>query len=775
MLFRRFTESVLAARWVYLAGLLVVIATTVGGVVWINADFSARAFFGSDDPETAYLDGYLERWGQDDVLFVVLDGQGRSLVTRERLKAIDGLISELEDDPQVEWAMGVSRLPRVRRGPAGLWLPVPLMGTVPNVEDDSPRMDAWRAATLGDPQLVPNFLSKDGTSSSILVRLDVDTDDLAAVRPVVHRIEAMLEERGDGVRYLVGGIPAIRADVIDVIVTDQIVFVPLAATLMGLMLFVLFRSVHGVLIPGIAAGVPIAMLLGVMGWTGEAFGLLNQVLLALIPAIAVADAIHLLARYHEEVHAQIGDAPDTPVAVRESATVEAMSHLGVACFLTSFTTVIGFLSLRAARMPVLSLFGTYAAVGVALAYFTVVFVIPLAIQATRGRARRPSEGGPMGSFLQFCGRTTVARPWSWVALGGVVVVAAAAAGTLVEVDPRLTETFVESHPTTQANRMVDEELGGVLALEYELNGSPGAFHDPELLRALSGLDAITAEVPAVRSSWSVAAAVASTSLLMGGPEEVPASPKLLQRLLGLLDDAGSLAPLLSEDADRGRLIVRTVDVGATEFERMGKEFEGQFATALAPYGVVPHLTGTSFVAYRGMSRVAVDLRNSLLVAFGVIGLVITVLFRSPRMGLLSLVPNVIPLLVAYGAMGVFGWSLEPAAGLVFTVAIGISVDNAIHILARFREETGRGRGVEEAVTAALKHSGRAIIVTSIILTVGFAVNVHSSSPANALFGKMGGIAIVSAMFCALFVLPSLLVLVFRGEETGAEAAAPVVA
>lgn len=744
----------------------------------LGADFSVEAFFGRSDPATVYLKGYLDRWGEDDMLLVVADGGDEGLLSRRRLRGMDELADQLAEVDGVGGVMGLPRVPRVQRGPAGQWMPTPLLATAPPADAPPDRLERWTSSVLADSSLVPTFLSEEGRFGVIMMALDVDTQDLSQVKPVVQGIQEALEQarrdgdRLEGVGFHIGGVPAIRSDVLGVIVRDQVMNVPIAAVLMGGLLALLFRSRHGVLIPGVAAGVPVFMLLGLMGWTGEPFGLLNQVFLALVPAIAVADAVHLVSRYHEEADALGGASRDMDVQIRNEAIIRAMSYMGLACFLTSFTTIIGFLSLLLTDMPVLRTFGIYAALGVGLAYFTVLFIVPLALLSTRSGARRldHDDEGVIGWALRLCWEIATRRA-GWVLSGALgVLLGCVYLAWDVEADWKVTATFHDDHPVSVANRIIDDELGGVLALEVDMVGPPGVFRDREVLETLHGLEKETRERFIVRASASLASMVATTArLVSGGQEAIPEEEGALRRVLDLGDRAGQLSRFVDEEGARSRVVLRMRDLGATHFLALNDSVREAFRERLEPLGIEVHTTGSSLVASRGVGRVTTDLRDSLLAAFGVIAVIIAVLFRKVRYGVISVLPNVLPLAAALGVMAVAGWTLEPGAAVVFTIAIGISVDSAIHVFARFDESRSQGHGVDEALRDAIFHSGRAILITTLILIVGFAVNINSSAPANAAFGRIGTTIVGVALVSNLLVLPALIKLVAQtGKLAGAE-------
>lgn len=757
---------ILRHRLLSTALLLVAFLAVSLGAWWLTADFSVKAFFGREDPETTYLAEYVEQWGEDDMILVVVDGGEQGLLTRENLERVDGLVGQLEALDGVDKVISLTRIPRAKRGFAGTWIPQPLLATVPRPGNDE-LMSRWQSALLADPRVVPSFLSVDGRYGVVMVALSVDTADLTAVRPVVHAVEAVVEAvQGSGLSFKVAGVPAIRAHILDVIVRDQILFVPVAGVVIALLLLLLFRSRHGVLIPLVAAGVPVVMLLGVMGWMGEPFNLINQSLLALVPAIAVADAIHLVSRYHEEGRRLADANGDLSPEGRDLAIVRAMAFMGVACFLTSFTTVVGFASLLQTDLPVLQGYGAYAALGVALAYATVLVIVPLTLLGARRNARRIEHGneGWLGRALELCAVLSIEKPWHCVGVAAVVTAGSLWFGMQVSVDTKVTQTFFDSHPTTQANYLVDDHLGGVLAYEFDLRGEPGTFARPDVLAAIQRVEDKVANHEAVRTSVSVATIVRATSVLVGGPDQVPSDPEVLKRLFQLNEDGSGIAALVTPEHDRARLMIRTVDTGAVAFLALGELLQAEVDAELSPLGLRAHLTGSSYVAYRGLGRVTSDLRDSLISAFGVIGLIIAVLFRDVWLGALSLIPNVLPLVFGYGLMGLAGWQLEPAPAVVFTIAIGVSVDSAIHVIARYREEREGGETVDASVRNAIHHSGRAVMITAIILAVGFAINIGSSSPANASFGRLGTVVILAALASNLLVLPAMLKLGIAGSS-----------
>ena len=381
------------------------------GITFLGVDFNAKAFYATQDPEGAFLVDYSSRWKQDDLMVVTVEGaEGESVLTAERLAVIGAVRASLAAEPSVGSAQAITDLKRTRMslfGPS-------VRDLVDDIPDTPESLERWQTEILSDSAVVPSLLSQDGRYTAILLSIDEDTDDLSVTRDLVRDIGEVIApyQNKEGLTLLLAGIPSLRGSVIDAIVLDQLRLVPISAVLVLLLLVLMFRSRHGVLVPVTAAVVPLGMLLGAMGYLGHTVGMLNQTYLILIPAIAIADAIHLVSRYHEESrHRTEVGAPHTRQS-RRQAIVAAMRHMGLACFLTSFTTIVGFVSLSITDMEVLRKYGLYAALGIFCAYFTVLFIVPLALSTTRRAAPLSSQNQErwVGKLLSVCADLSYRHP-----------------------------------------------------------------------------------------------------------------------------------------------------------------------------------------------------------------------------------------------------------------------------------------------------------------------------------------------------------------------------
>jgi len=272
----------------------------------------------------------------------------------------------------------------------------------------------------------------------------------------------------------------------------------------------------------------------------------------------------------------------------------------------------------------------------------------------------------------------------------------------------------------------------------------------------------------VRFVVSPATYIATSNALMTGggvrAEEVgiPTEKGQVGHLFEQLQGSDELDRVQRNYDTWGRMIVRLSDVGGVAFDQFAHDLEGVIAKEMGHLPLDSHLSGTPYIAYRGINNITTDLRNSLILAFFVIAIVIAILLKNLRMAVVCLVPNALPLLVGYGMMGAMEWMLEPSAALVFTVALGIAVDDTLHLVVRCREELGKGVSLEDALAAAVLHCGRAVSITTLILCCAFGIVGLSSFSQMMIMGSLGSVVIFAALLCDVFVLPSLLILFGKG-------------
>ncbi len=726
--FGRLAGLVLTHRRATVVITMLLVVLSVLAATRIRLDFSSMSFHGADDPAAAALRELHERWGADDTTLYVLAETDApvGVLDPAPLRTLDELRTTLERDPDVVEVRDLERMtPSLGPGDATL--------EVSFATADARTRAALRGVLLTSAA-VPRLLSSDGRQTLLAVQLRHSSDDVRVIAPIVERLQASVarfEGRAE-LRFAIAGVPAIRAGFYRLALRDQLRLGPLVWLAIAGLLALAFRRLHGVLVPLVLAALPVLGLTGLMALTGEPIGLLNQAYFTLLPVIAVSDAVHLEARFHEILRRTGADPRDA--LARRAAVIETCDRTGVACLLTTLTTALGFGSLALASMPMLRHFGLYAALGIVLAHVGLVVLGPLLLDAAR--ARPPAPRWSLPRLARWSARRS--RPRLVLGAALLLSLVAALGARRVIVDNHLSALLPAGDAVRQAGARIDESLGGTLALELELEADHAWLEAPQL-GELEAFERWAATQPEVRA---VTGPATLRSLLPAAVDDPASPPEALALRRALLDDSDH----------RARVSIHTADVGGRAFARLAERVRER---ALDLPGRVT-VTGTALVAYRGVNGIAHELRESLVGVVVVITLAIAVLLRSAWLSLLALLPNLLPAALAYAALGFLGIELDPLAAVILCVGLGLAVDDSLHLLARMREGQAAGLSRDDALEHAVAHSGHAALVTSVALAAGLSLDLFSSFPPLRLLGGLGAAMIALAWVLDVLMLPGLL-------------------
>jgi hypothetical protein len=575
---------------------------------------------------------------------------------------------------------------------------------------------------------------------------------------VLDAARASIEQAPTSVTVRMTGLPVIRREMVDALRQDQLLLVGLATLASLVVLLIGLRTAAGVMLPLATVGVTVTLTLGGMAIAGEPINLLTNMIPPLLLTIGLAEAVHMVLRWEEEV---------ARGSSRTAAAASALRHLWLPSFVTTFTTAIGFGALLLQETSVLRRFGLIAALATMLAYVITVVFVPsmLPFMRPRGSARRLPGSGKEDDLLEQLmvkiARATLSQ-WRLTLLGSLVllVVAAVIAQDIV-VDSRLLDQFAEGSEVAVTTRILESELDGVRSLDIVLDGGDGHFLTPE---GLADLDALAHHLRDQSGVLRVESASdwlrEMRALLLDTPaadDDARARAfhderevRALHRLAADGEDT-PLARLATNDGSAARLEVRLEDRGASRILSM---LAGVQHLAEAR-GLHASFSGEAYDASRGLDRIVRSL-GSLGAAVALIFLVMTLLFRSVRLGLIAIPPNALPLALTLAYMVLRGIPLHAATVIVFTVTVGLSVDGATHVIARFQEEAKSGLSAHEIVLATVRSSGRGVVLSSATLLLGYGALLFSAFEPVRLFGELSAVAIAGSLIAQIVLLPALL-------------------
>lgn len=762
-MYRALAEIILRYRILILLGFAVIVAVNAPQLQALRFDFTPQQLFAGTQDVLEQREKFAEEFGREDNLVTIII-ESPDIFRTDILEWTRDTTIALRDLELVKDAQSIAtiEIPRSGNEPGLLTTSslIPESGVIGVAE-----VDALRTLATEEPMLKGRMVSEDQTATVILVWLDDEVQDVTVIRKAVLGIESTLVRKGqpESVTTKISGIPFLRQEIVDNLKTQQLTFVPATGLAYLLILIALFRRPSGFLIPLGVVGITLMLVVGMMVNTNSPINIINNILPSLVFIIGVSDSIHMLVRDGEEIERG---------ASRKDAILAMIRHTGLACLLTSATTAVGFFSLLAAQTQILKDFGWQAGSAVVLAYAVTLFFLPSVLFYLRP-VHRIKEGSEARTPLiersmTGLGESVILHPWKYFLTGLGITALASVAAFQVNIDTVLLEVYDPGHPTYETLKMTEEKLGGILPIEVSLDSDEvGAFKSPEFYGKLAELQSYASGFDVVLSTQSlVDFHQAARAALLGDPAQrsvMPTSQDEVEQLHilvgGAPDSRSGPNQFISTDFSHARLLIRVADDGAQAQLKFGKELKTKLAELFPPEtGVRTVLTGDAYVASISLDSFIRDLFGSLLLAMVIIFGMMSLAFRSVRIGLISVLPNATPLILTLGYMGLRGIDLNTTTIITFAIGLGLAVDDTIHFLARYQEEREAGQDPGESMIRAYNGAGRAIMLTSVMLLIGLGILLLSDFVPTRMFGTLTGITILGAVVGDLLLLPPMLYL-----------------
>ena len=726
-----------------------------------HIDNDITAWFSKDDPVYKDYERFRSEFGGTRSLIIALKAESADrLFARDTLEFIDRITGDIERVDTVQRVASLATATIVQATPDGGLDVHPLLE---NVDTASPA-DIRRRA-LGDDLIRGDLVSEGADVTALVVSFDEDRID--RVRSgVIQAIHGIVDPQlPSGVKAYYNGSLEISETYNRVTLDNQRKFTPPILLFTVVAIFVTFRSWRKTLISIVGIGVSIVWTLGLYSLMGFSYNVLSSMIVPLIVVLAIADDVHMMQHWDEE--RRRGD--------NEYAFKATVAHLVAPLLGASATTALGMLSLATSNVVAVRAFGVGAAVGIMMDFVISLVLIPTLLTWVKPETgEAPHERYLIGP-LQRIAHYSCTYPKRVVAISLLVGVVAALGIFRLRVDTNHINFFRKTHPLSQSAAIIDKELSGVYSFQIMLEGPPDSLKTPDALHRIDRLEQALRAFPHVRKVTSVADYVKriNKELNEGRPEAnvVPQDGDTIAQELFVFALGGEgrheLERVVASDYSRAQISVKLESMSSDivleqveQSDRLAKaSFEGTGITTLTTgsgrlFSTLDHYLVTSQV-------------SSFATAFVTVFAVIFVVFRSARFGILTIVPNVLPVLAVLGIMGYLDISMNVATVMLASVALGVVDDDTIHFINRYRREVAAGASTDGAIEIATAHEGRASLTTALINSCGFGVLLFSEYRPTAWFGGLLALTLAVAFLAEVFILPATIKLTPR--VFGAEA------
>jgi predicted RND superfamily exporter protein len=726
-------------------------------------DNDITAWFSKDDPVYKDYERYRTEFGGTRALIIALkaDSADRlfSRSTLETIAAITGDIERVDTVQQVNslaTATIVEALKSEDADEGGLEVR-------PLLENLATRDPAdIRRRALEDDLIRGDLVSEDGSTTAIIVGFDEDRID--EVRGgVIQQIHDIVDPKlPDGVRAYYNGSLEISETYNRITLDNQRKFTPPILLVTVLAIYLSFRSWRKTLLAMFAVLVSLLWTLGLYSLMGFSYNVLASMLVPLIVVLAIADDVHIMQHWDEERrHGPVDDV--------EHAFKATVAHLAAPLLGASATTALGMLSLSTSSVVAVRAFGVGSAVGIMVDFAISLVLMPTLLSLVKPETAEAPHERYFLAPLKAVARFSCARPGRVLAVSIALAIVAAMGILRLRVDTNHISFFSADHPLGQSAAVIDKELGGVYSFQIMLEGPPESLKTPDALQRIDRLQEALRRFPHVRKVRSVADYVKriNKELNDGRPEAnvVPTDASTIAQELFVFALGGEgrheLERVVASDYSRAQISIKLQSMSSDLVLEQVEEADRMAKEAFAGTGITVLTTGSGRLFstldhYLVMSQLS-SFGTAFFTVFGVIFLV----FRSFRFGLLTIAPNLLPVLAVLGVMGYLDISMNVATVMVASVALGIVDDDTIHFINRYRLEAAAGRSTDEAIEIATAHEGRASLTTAIINSAGFGVLLLSEYKPTAWFGGLLALTMLTAFLAEVFILPATITLLPR--------------
>jgi predicted RND superfamily exporter protein len=528
----------------------------------------------------------------------------------------------------------------------------------------------------------------------------------------------------------------------------------------ALFLGILFRRVSGVLLPMIIINAALFSTIGLMSLTGTPIKITTTVIPAFLLSVGVCDSVHVLAIFYRLLVRGQG---------KRDAIAQALGHSGIPIVMTSLTTIAGVLSFLFADLSAIAEIGIFAAAGVALALVYTIILLPplLALTPVTAKYGPPTCTMTMDRCLEAIAVISTRHRKKIALIGCLIFIVFFPAVFLLKFSHNIVAYFPDGSSYKRNLHFIDSRLKGSITLEIVMDTRrENGLHEPEILNRIEAFcrqaETIRQEGIAVGKVFSITDILKEIHQALNENDpayyRIPQDRRMVAQEFLLFENSGSddLERIVDSQFSRTRITLKTPWVDAVVCQRFIDGVQRRLSDQF-PDSVSIHATGLMALLARAISAAIYSMTKSYLAAFIAITLLMIIMIGNWRIGLASMIPNFLPIITTMGIMGLLDIPLDINSLMIGSIAIGIVVDDTVHFIYNFQKYYERTSNPYEAVRETLLGTGRALLITSLVLCTGFFILMFASLNHLVNFGFFTGITILIALAADFFLMPAIMV------------------
>jgi len=733
----------------YIIGIFTALAIFSGFQLFnLQFSFDFEQFFPKGDEDLEFFREFVKDFETDDNFLLVAIPRSKGVFEREFLQKFHNFSLKCRDLPYVLEARSITQLTYPIKTPFAIT-------SIPVIHLDKPERYARDSAMIvNDPRFVHNLIDKEASLLVVYLKTK-NAIDLNEAKELMVSLENLVKGY-EFENYHFLGRPYFQQELVDMQKREVIFSAIVSGILVTLVMFLLYRKAWGVFIAMISIAMGLLLFMGFLGVTGRPLSAMAALYPVLMIIVGTSDVIHIMTKYIAELRKGREKEDALKVTIRE---------IGLATFLTSLTTGIGFVTLLTTKIEPVRDFGVNAAIGVTLAYITVIFFTTalLSYFSENDLVRTGKNNLFWENLMAKVNDFTIKKQKSilWGLVGFTLICIWGI--SQITTNFSIVTNFPIGKKITSDFILFEEKLTSFRPFEMAVSAKePYTAKDYEFLKEMDKVEGKMREYNEIQAIASVNDLYKSAHRMVNNnrpnayifPED---SSNFSALAFWVNKIPGSpIQSLVSEDGKKSRISARIKDIGATNIKKIGEELDLWIASNTNPNIAVFKRTGTGLIIDKNSEYVRKNLLEGLTLAIGMVALIMALLFKNWKILLIALIPNIVPLLMCGAILGFGGIELEAGISIVFAVIFGIAVDDTIHFLSKYKLAISSGKSMDEAIAVTFKETGKAICLTSIILFFGFLIMLFSIHPPSVIIGTLISVTLLSALIADLLLIPVLI-------------------
>ncbi|MBD80122.1 MAG: hypothetical protein CL840_14510 [Crocinitomicaceae bacterium] len=743
-------KRTLAIIALFCLGLVTIGALTV--LPKVGFDYKFEKFFPPSDQDLQFYFEHVNRFESDNDFLLIGISNEEGIFQQDFLVKLDSLTNQYEKHEHVKRVVSPSNISNPIIGPIGVVKAAYIHTDKPDLyQSDSIRI-------FGSDGLVGSLFSPDAEKVTLFLGIE-PSNDRKFNDKIVSDIESLGKDFEFDEFHVAGKIKGAYY-FIKQMEFELILFMSISFLLLIAFLFISFRSLWGVWVPISVVGITLIWMIAFMTVIGRPINFMTTLLPTILFVVCISNVIHIVEKYLDELRKGYG---------KYDAMFTAFKEIGLATFFTAFTTAVGFLSLYTSMIVPIKEFGWITALGVYVAFFLSFTLLPALLILLP----KPEVKGKHAddSFWTL----KLHRLFLWLVPNRMKIFGTVLLFMLVsfvglwnlEFNNKFLEDFASDDNMRTDYEFFEDNFSGFRPYELSLwiKDSTKNFYDFEVVQEIDKIEKGLKDIYGAGFIVSPNTFIKGTRRALNGGKndqfKLPESERELKKVKRSIRRLPrvNLRSYLTDSKKEARINAKIKDFGGKQTRVLNQEFEDYMEANVNTEVIGYRVTGMPFLVDKTNEFLANNIVLSLLIAFIVISLIMGMLFQSLRMIIIAILPNVLPLLVIAGLMGILGINIKISTSIIFAIAFGIAVDDTIHFMSKLRIELNKGRSIIYSLKRTYLSTGKAIIVTSLILCSGFLILVASNLSSTFYIGLLVSTTLLFAVLSDLFFLP-VLVLIF---------------